>query len=160
MHCNCIHCSHIASIPLQNECCKASSYTREGCQPCRGFWEKGLRSAWVNKEGVTPSIIDAYRRPQLIRGWEAGMLEFLAARTRCEIPYNSPPVESVLMLHVAQACSLSSQEIVHSLFTFNWQSFSFQFLACPYGCLLRAPGHWILLLLTLQLVSGRCINGS
>ncbi|KAK9861284.1 hypothetical protein WJX84_008523 [Apatococcus fuscideae] len=48
----------------------------------RGFWEKGLRSGWVRKEGVTPEVVNGYRRPQLVRGWEAGMLEFLAARTR------------------------------------------------------------------------------
>lgn len=50
----------------------------------RGFWEKGLRSAWVNKQGVTPDVVNGYRRPQLVRGWESGILEFLAARTRCK----------------------------------------------------------------------------
>lgn len=48
----------------------------------RGFWEKGLRSAWLNKPGVTLAVVNGYRRPQLVRGWETGMLDFLAARTR------------------------------------------------------------------------------
>ena len=32
----------------------------------RAFWERGLSSAWHQKGGVTPDIIDAYRRPQLV----------------------------------------------------------------------------------------------
>ena len=32
----------------------------------RAFWERGLSSAWHRKGGVTPDIIDAYRRPQLV----------------------------------------------------------------------------------------------
>ena len=50
----------------------------------RGFWEKGLRSGWLNKPGVTLAVVNGYRRPQLVRGWETGMLDFRAARTRCE----------------------------------------------------------------------------
>ena len=32
------------------------------------------------KDGVTPEIVDAYRLPQLVRGWEWGLLRFLRAR--------------------------------------------------------------------------------
>ncbi|CAK0764500.1 hypothetical protein CVIRNUC_003164 [Coccomyxa viridis] len=46
----------------------------------RAFWERGLGSAWFQKTGVTPSILDAYRLPQLVQGWEWGLLRFLRAR--------------------------------------------------------------------------------
>ena len=32
----------------------------------RAFWERGLSSAWHQKSGVSPDIVDAYRRPQLV----------------------------------------------------------------------------------------------
>ncbi len=38
------------------------------------------QSAWYDKAGVTPSLIDGYRMPQLVHGWESGMLSFLQAR--------------------------------------------------------------------------------
>ena len=31
-------------------------------------------------QGLTPEAVDAYRTPQLVRGWEAGMLSFVLAR--------------------------------------------------------------------------------
>ena len=36
------------------------------------------------KTGVTASILDAYRLPQLVQGWEWGMLRFLRARVTSE----------------------------------------------------------------------------
>jgi len=30
--------------------------------------------------GVTAALVDAYRTPQLVRGWERGLLRFIAAR--------------------------------------------------------------------------------
>lgn len=32
------------------------------------------------KDGVTAEVVDAYRLPQLVRGWEWGLLRFLRAR--------------------------------------------------------------------------------
>lgn len=29
---------------------------------------------------MTPAVVDAYRLPQLVRGWEAGLVRFLMAR--------------------------------------------------------------------------------
>ncbi|KAG2429307.1 hypothetical protein HXX76_011075 [Chlamydomonas incerta] len=46
----------------------------------RTFWLKGLQQAYYNPSGVTPDIVDSYRMPQLVRGWEAGMVNFLLAR--------------------------------------------------------------------------------
>ena len=46
----------------------------------RSFWQRGLSSAWVNKSKVTSHYIDAYRMGQLVRGWERGIINFLAAR--------------------------------------------------------------------------------
>ncbi|KAG2437581.1 hypothetical protein HYH02_011221 [Chlamydomonas schloesseri] len=46
----------------------------------RTFWLKGLQQAYYNSSGVTPDIVDSYRMPQLVRGWEAGMVNFLLAR--------------------------------------------------------------------------------
>jgi len=37
------------------------------------------------KTGVTADILDAYRLPQLVQGWEWGMLRFLRARVTSEI---------------------------------------------------------------------------
>lgn len=44
------------------------------------FWERGLATAWWDKSRVTREYVDSYRFPQLIRGWEAGILHFLWAR--------------------------------------------------------------------------------
>ena len=38
------------------------------------------------KTGVTASILDAYRLPQLVQGWEWGLLRFLRARVTSEPP--------------------------------------------------------------------------
>lgn len=46
----------------------------------RRFWERGLASAWYDGRKVTSSYVDAYRSGQLVRGWEEGILRFLAAR--------------------------------------------------------------------------------
>lgn len=32
------------------------------------------------QDGLTPEVVDAYRLPQLVRGWERGMVAFLRAR--------------------------------------------------------------------------------
>lgn len=44
------------------------------------FWYRGLTAAWADKTRVTKEYVDAYRRGQLIRGWEYGILRFLNAR--------------------------------------------------------------------------------
>eukprot|EP00884_Botryococcus_braunii_P016848 jgi/Botrbrau1/3847/Bobra.0183s0072.1 len=46
----------------------------------RAFWERGIGSAWFAPAGLTADLIDAYRRPQLVRGWELGLVRFLMAR--------------------------------------------------------------------------------
>ncbi|KAG2492621.1 hypothetical protein HYH03_009037 [Edaphochlamys debaryana] len=46
----------------------------------RAFWHKGLQQAYYDPALVTPAIVDAYRLPQLVRGWEGGMVNFLLAR--------------------------------------------------------------------------------
>ncbi|KXZ46407.1 hypothetical protein GPECTOR_44g81 [Gonium pectorale] len=46
----------------------------------RTFWIKGLQQAYYNPDLVTSDIVDSYRMPQLVRGWEAGMVNFLLAR--------------------------------------------------------------------------------
>ncbi|GFR41964.1 hypothetical protein Agub_g2763, partial [Astrephomene gubernaculifera] len=46
----------------------------------RTFWIKGLQQAYYDPSAVTPELVDAYRLPQLVRGWEAGMVNFLLAR--------------------------------------------------------------------------------
>lgn len=55
----------------------------------RGFWERGLARAWHRKTGVTQEVVDAYRLPQLVRGWERGMIAFLRARVAAERPFLS-----------------------------------------------------------------------
>jgi hypothetical protein len=48
--------------------------TEQACeQPCH-------RDALCCQGGLTPAVVDAYRLPQLVRGWEAGLLRFLLAR--------------------------------------------------------------------------------
>mmetsp|Transcript_7462 Transcript_7462/g.21080 ORF Transcript_7462/g.21080 Transcript_7462/m.21080 type:complete len:535 (-) Transcript_7462:143-1747(-) len=46
----------------------------------RAFWERGLRSAWYDSRGVTSELVDAYRMPQLVKGWEGGILRFVRAK--------------------------------------------------------------------------------
>lgn len=46
----------------------------------RTFWERGLAAAYHDPSRVTRAAIDAYRLPQAVRGWEAGLINFVAAR--------------------------------------------------------------------------------
>lgn len=46
----------------------------------RQFWIRGLSSAWTNTARVTSTYVDCYRYPQLVKGWELGILRFLRAR--------------------------------------------------------------------------------
>ena len=46
----------------------------------RGFWAAGLRGAYVRRSAVDAALVDAYRRPSAVAGWDAGMLRFLASR--------------------------------------------------------------------------------
>mmetsp|Transcript_4384 Transcript_4384/g.12656 ORF Transcript_4384/g.12656 Transcript_4384/m.12656 type:complete len:464 (+) Transcript_4384:335-1726(+) len=55
----------------------------------RRFWESGLSRAWYRKDGVTPEVVDAYRLPQLVRGWEGGMVAFLRARVTAGQPFGA-----------------------------------------------------------------------
>jgi pimeloyl-ACP methyl ester carboxylesterase len=44
------------------------------------FWQSGLQQAVFDKSKVDEEMVNAYRLPQLVRGWEDGMLQFLVAR--------------------------------------------------------------------------------
>lgn len=46
----------------------------------RPFWVKGLSNAWHSRDGVSDELVDAYRLPQLVRGWEIGLVRFIRAR--------------------------------------------------------------------------------
>ena len=46
----------------------------------REFWKKGVSNAWHSREGVSDELLDAYRLPQLVRGWEIGLVRFVRAR--------------------------------------------------------------------------------
>ncbi|GIM17481.1 hypothetical protein Vretimale_20030 [Volvox reticuliferus] len=46
----------------------------------RTFWLKGLQQAYYNPGAVTQDIVDSYRLPQLVSGWEVGLVNFLLAR--------------------------------------------------------------------------------
>lgn len=46
----------------------------------RKFWERGLGRAWFHKDKVPSQTVDAYRKPQLVKGWEKGLVRFTAAR--------------------------------------------------------------------------------
>jgi pimeloyl-ACP methyl ester carboxylesterase len=46
----------------------------------RTFWANSLKQAYYDQSKVTPAAVDAYRMPQLVRGWETGMVQFLLAR--------------------------------------------------------------------------------
>ena len=51
----------------------------------RSFWVRGLSNAWHSREGVSDELVDAYRLPQLVRGWEVGLVRFVRARVAGEI---------------------------------------------------------------------------
>ena len=46
----------------------------------RLFWVRGLSNAWHSRDGVSDELVDAYRLPQLVRGWEIGLVRFVRAR--------------------------------------------------------------------------------
>jgi len=46
----------------------------------RRFWERSLAAVRGDGAVPPPPLLAAYRRPGLVRGWEAGMLRFVAAR--------------------------------------------------------------------------------
>lgn len=46
----------------------------------RPFWVRGLSNAWHSRDGVSDELVDAYRLPQLVRGWEIGLVRFIRAR--------------------------------------------------------------------------------
>lgn len=41
------------------------------------------------QDGLTPEVVDAYRLPQLVRGWERGMVAFLRARVTAGQPFGA-----------------------------------------------------------------------
>ncbi len=43
------------------------------------FYPQRTRNRY-ERGGVTAALVDAYRTPQLVRGWERGLLRFIAAR--------------------------------------------------------------------------------
>lgn len=44
------------------------------------FWWRGLRNAWGNADAVTQQLVDGYRKPQLVQGWDVGLVRFIRAR--------------------------------------------------------------------------------
>jgi pimeloyl-ACP methyl ester carboxylesterase len=46
----------------------------------RAFWERGLAAAYSDPRRMPPSLVDEYRMPQLVRGFEAGLFRFVGAR--------------------------------------------------------------------------------
>eukprot|EP00241_Pyramimonas_parkeae_P002065 CAMPEP_0114250556 /NCGR_PEP_ID=MMETSP0058-20121206/14765_1 /TAXON_ID=36894 /ORGANISM="Pyramimonas parkeae, CCMP726" /LENGTH=490 /DNA_ID=CAMNT_0001364229 /DNA_START=223 /DNA_END=1695 /DNA_ORIENTATION=- len=43
------------------------------------FWRLGLQGAWHNRQGVDANVVDGYRRPSKVQGWDRGMLRFVEA---------------------------------------------------------------------------------
>ncbi|GAQ80653.1 Lysophospholipase [Klebsormidium nitens] len=41
--------------------------------------EAGVKSAWFDPEACTQDVLDAYKKPLKVRGWERGLLEFVLA---------------------------------------------------------------------------------
>ncbi|CAL8467707.1 g7245 [Coccomyxa elongata] len=80
----------------------------------RAFWERGLASAWYAKDGVTPKIVDAYRLPQLVRGWEWGLLRFLRARVA-----GGKNVWKALQSGYAQATRGQAERLAHAVAQHN-----------------------------------------
>ncbi|KAL0041381.1 hypothetical protein WJX79_001388 [Trebouxia sp. C0005] len=46
----------------------------------RLFWVRGLSNAWHSRDGVSDELVDAYRLPQLVKGWEIGLVRFVRAQ--------------------------------------------------------------------------------
>ncbi len=71
----------------------------------RLFWVRGLSNAWHSRDGVSDELVDAYRLPQLVRGWEVGLVRFIRAR--------------VAGLHLTACCSQETDSQAYFLF-FCW----------------------------------------
>eukprot|EP00892_Ulva_mutabilis_P009595 jgi/Ulvmu1/7007/UM033_0065.1 len=46
----------------------------------KSFWERGLKSCYFDTAKLSEDIVYYYRLPQLMQGWEVGILRFLQAR--------------------------------------------------------------------------------
>ena len=67
---------HLPPVHLQ----KLHSYLCRTLVRSRLFWVRGLSNAWHSRDGVSDELVDAYRLPQLVRGWEIGLVRFVRAR--------------------------------------------------------------------------------
>ena len=67
----------------------------------RNFWKKGLSNAWHSRDGVSDELLDAYRLPQLVRGWEIGLVRFVRARVAGTIQrHPTSPIPILFESHV------------------------------------------------------------
>ena len=84
--------SHIQASTLHaaTDCSRAQRHV--GCMTGERLWCR------FQKAGVTASILDAYRLPQLVQGWEWGLLRFLRARVTSE-----PPTRTAVLLKLTRA---------------------------------------------------------
>lgn len=93
--------------------------------------------------GVTEAVVDNYRLPQLVRGWEAGLLAFLRARVTAGRSFGES-LDSKSFALIGRICCLCLVAC--------WPSFAgVCLLAAPSA----SPGFEFSLLLNLQL-SCRC----
>lgn len=84
---------HLPPVHLQ----KLHSYLCRTLVRSRLFWVRGLSNAWHSRDGVSDELVDAYRLPQLVRGWEIGLVRFVRARVA------GNPVSPVLF-HALVSC--------------------------------------------------------
>lgn len=61
------------------------------------FWRTGLRSAWHDASTLTRDVIDGYRLPDRVKGWDAAFLRFSRAR------FASPPGMAGLWNEIREA---------------------------------------------------------
>ena len=92
---------HLPSVHLQKLPSSVRKLTVGSCL-CRTlvrsrlFWVRGLSNAWHSRDGVSDELVDAYRLPQLVRGWEIGLVRFVRARVAGN-PF-SPAISFALVL--------------------------------------------------------------
>lgn len=58
---------------------------------------------------MTPEILDAYRLPQLVRGWEWGLLRFLRARVAGEYLFSPDGTMSSGPFRHKDSCNVGEQ---------------------------------------------------
>lgn len=89
----------------------------------REFWKKGLSNAWHSRDGISDELLDAYRLPQLVKGWEIGLVRFVRARVAGVLATACATVHcSAVVCKVSHGFALQTHAEANSIQTCNYHT--------------------------------------